>query len=132
LSSILPNAILRKLSGAEMAEYRRPFAEPGEGRRPTLTWPRQIPVEGEPADVHAIATEYADWLGTSNVPPPVREIPSHAVLFGVTHGIRSGAVHSDRYCSNSRVVRAARQVGYIEIATIPMVKDPWKELNPLK
>ena len=51
-----------------MAEYRRPFAEPGEGRRPTLTWPRQIPIEGEPADAVAIATEYADWLGTSNVP----------------------------------------------------------------
>src|SRR6266403_1520507 len=68
IEEILPNAILRKLSDEEMAEYRRPFAEPGEGRRPTLTWPRQIPVEGEPADVHAIATEYADWLGTSNVP----------------------------------------------------------------
>jgi haloalkane dehalogenase len=49
-------------------EYRRPFAEPGEGRRPTLTWSRQILIEGEPADVHAIATEYAEWLGTSNVP----------------------------------------------------------------
>ena len=68
IEEIPPNAILRKLSDEEMAEYRRPFAEPGEGRRPTLTWPRQIPIEGEPADVHAIATEYADWLGTSNVP----------------------------------------------------------------
>jgi haloalkane dehalogenase len=42
IEEILPNAILRKLSDEEMAEYRRPFAEPGEGRRPTLTWPRQI------------------------------------------------------------------------------------------
>src|SRR6266481_3619819 len=48
IEEILPNAILRKLSDEEMAEYRRPFAEPGEGRRPTLTWPRQIPIEGEP------------------------------------------------------------------------------------
>jgi haloalkane dehalogenase len=39
-----------------MAEYRRPFAKPGEERRPTLTWPRQIPIEGEPVDVSAIAT----------------------------------------------------------------------------
>ena len=70
IEEILPNTILRKLTDEEMAEYRRPFAEPGEGRRPTLTWPRQIPTEGEPADVHAIATEYADWLGTSNVPKP--------------------------------------------------------------
>ena len=68
IEKILPNAVLRKLSDEEMAEYRRPFAEPGEGRRPTLTWPREIPIEGEPADVHAIATEYADWLGTSDVP----------------------------------------------------------------
>ena len=60
IEKILPNAVLRKLSDEEMAEYRRPFAEPGEGRRPTLTWPRQIPIEGEPADVHAIATDYAD------------------------------------------------------------------------
>jgi hypothetical protein len=68
IEEILPNAILRRLSDEEMREYRRPFAEPGEGRRPTLTWPRQIPVAGEPANVHAIATECADWLGTSNVP----------------------------------------------------------------
>ena len=68
IEEILPNAILRKLTDEEMAAYRRPFAEPGEGRRPTLTWPRQIPIAGEPADVHAIATEYADWLAASNVP----------------------------------------------------------------
>src|ERR1700741_2777737 len=68
IEEILPNAIQRKLSDEEMAEYRRPFAEPGEGRRPTLTWPRQIPIEGEPADVAAIATAYADWLATSRVP----------------------------------------------------------------
>jgi len=68
IEEILPNAIMRKLSNEEMAEYRRPFAEPGEGRRPTLTWPRQIPIEGEPADVTAIVTAYADWLKTSNIP----------------------------------------------------------------
>jgi haloalkane dehalogenase len=68
IEEILPNAIQRKLTEEEMAEYRRPFAEPGEGRRPTLTWPRQIPIEGEPADVTAIATEYADWLGRTHVP----------------------------------------------------------------
>jgi haloalkane dehalogenase len=51
-----------------MDAYRQPFAEPGEGRRPTLTWVRQIPIEGEPADVNAIVAAYADWLATSNVP----------------------------------------------------------------
>ncbi|WFU36311.1 haloalkane dehalogenase [Bradyrhizobium brasilense] len=68
IEKILPAAILRALSTEEMAEYRRPFAEPGEGRRPTLTWPRQIPIEGEPADVTAIAKAYADWLAQSNIP----------------------------------------------------------------
>jgi haloalkane dehalogenase len=68
IEQILPKAILRTLSVEEMAEYRRPFADPGEGRRPTLTWPRQIPIEGQPADVTAIAAAYADWLATSGVP----------------------------------------------------------------
>jgi haloalkane dehalogenase len=68
VEKILPGAILRTLSAEEMAEYRRPFAEPGEGRRPTLTWPREIPVEGEPADVTAIAAAYSDWLAASHVP----------------------------------------------------------------
>ena len=65
---ILPRGILRTLDDPEMAEYRRPFLEPGEGRRPTLTWPRQIPIEGEPADVVAIVQDYADWLATAEVP----------------------------------------------------------------
>ena len=68
IEQVLPKAVLRTLSVEEMAEYRRPFAEPGEERRPTLTWPRQIPIEGEPADVAAIAAAYADWLATSSVP----------------------------------------------------------------
>ena len=68
IEKILPGAILRNLSDEEMAEYRRPFAEPGEGRRPTLTFPREIPIEGEPADVAEIVTAYSDWLATSDVP----------------------------------------------------------------
>src|SRR5258705_438064 len=68
IEQILPKAILRTLSAEEMAEYRRPFAEPGEGRRPTLTWPRQIPIEGEPADVVATAAPYPDWLAKGDVP----------------------------------------------------------------
>src|ERR1700733_15935192 len=68
IEEILPKAILRELADEEMTEYRRPFTEPGEGRRPTLTWPREIPIEGEPPDVTAIAAAYADWLARSNVP----------------------------------------------------------------
>ena len=65
---VLPGSVIRTLTDAEMDEYRRPFAEPGEGRRPTLTWPRQIPIDGEPADVVAIVAGYAEWLATSDVP----------------------------------------------------------------
>ena len=68
IEQILPKAILRTLSFEEMAQYRRPFAEPGEGRRPTLTFVRQIPIEGEPADVAQIVVAYDEWLATSNVP----------------------------------------------------------------
>ncbi len=68
VEQVLPEAILRDLSDAEMAEYRRPFLEPGEGRRPTLTWPRQIPIDGEPADVVEIVGEYSEWLAQSDVP----------------------------------------------------------------
>jgi haloalkane dehalogenase len=64
----LPNTILRKLTEEEMEHYRRPFAEPGEGRRPTLSWPRQLPFEGEPADVTEIVTTYGAWLAQSFIP----------------------------------------------------------------
>jgi haloalkane dehalogenase len=65
---ILPASVLRSLTDEEMAAYRRPYGEPGESRRPTLTWPREIPVEGEPADVVEIVGRYAEWLGASDVP----------------------------------------------------------------
>src|SRR5262249_5647477 len=64
------------------AEYRRPFAEPGEGRRPTLTWPRDIPIEGDPADVSAIVSTYADWLVTSSVPKLFLKAEPSGILAG--------------------------------------------------
>src|SRR5438477_11342416 len=54
---ILPGSVIRKLTDDEMNVYRRPFLEPGESRRPTLTWPREIPFDGEPADVDAIVRD---------------------------------------------------------------------------
>src|SRR5438128_5105722 len=65
---ILPASVLRRLTEEEMAVYRRPYQEPGESRRPTLTWPREIPVGGEPADVVALVDGYAGWLGQSDIP----------------------------------------------------------------
>ena len=67
VETILPSSIIRTLSDEEMNEYRRPFVDPAD-RRPTLTWPRQIPLEGEPADVVEIVQSYADWLSTSDLP----------------------------------------------------------------
>ena len=68
VEGILPVSVLRKLSDEEMSVYRRPYTEPGESRRPTLTWPREIPFDGEPADVAEIVDQYSRWLAGSNVP----------------------------------------------------------------
>ena len=65
---ILPLSVLRGLTDAEMTVYRKPYLAPGESRRPTLTWPRQIPIDGEPADVVALVEEYGRWLAKSPVP----------------------------------------------------------------
>jgi haloalkane dehalogenase len=65
---LLPASVMRGLGPEELTRYRAPYREPGESRRPTLTWPRQIPLDGEPADVVGIAQAYADWLTTSPVP----------------------------------------------------------------
>lgn len=65
---ILPASVLDPLSEEVMNEYRRPYTESGEGRRPTLTWPRQIPIDGEPADVAEIVASYGQWLAESNLP----------------------------------------------------------------
>ena len=64
---VLPSAIIRDLSEEEMAEYRRPFIDEGEDRRPTLTWPRQIPIDGEPPDVVETVHNYGAWLAQSDV-----------------------------------------------------------------
>jgi len=82
VEAILPGSILRPLTAAEMEEYRRPFAEPGEGRRPTLTWPRQIPIDGEPADVAGIVEAYSQWLAGSEVPKLFVNAEPGAILTG--------------------------------------------------
>jgi haloalkane dehalogenase len=79
---VLPSSVLRKLTEEEMTEYRRPFLEPGEGRRPTLTWPRQIPVEGEPADVVKVVEDYSAWLAKSDVPKLFINADPGSILVG--------------------------------------------------
>ena len=83
VEGILPRAILRKLTEQEMAAYRKPWLEAGESRRPMLTWPRQIPVDGEPADVTAIVNDYAQWLsGDSTLPKLFVNGEPGAILIG--------------------------------------------------
>jgi haloalkane dehalogenase len=79
---ILPASVLRGLSDEEMAVYRRPYLEPGESRRPTLTWPREIPVEGEPVDVVEIVRRYGEWLSASDVPKLFINAEPGAILTG--------------------------------------------------
>jgi haloalkane dehalogenase len=79
---VLPGSILRTLDPAEMEVYRRPYREPGESRRPTLTWPREIPIEGEPADVSALVDDYARWLASSPVPKLFVNAEPGAILTG--------------------------------------------------
>ena len=79
---VLPGSVLRGLTEEEMEVYRRPYLEVGESRRPTLTWPREIPVEGEPADVVQIVSEYAEWLSSSQVPKLFINADPGAILVG--------------------------------------------------
>jgi haloalkane dehalogenase len=80
---VLPGSVLRKLSEAEMAEYRRPFLE-REHRWPTLTWPRQIPIEGEPADVVQIAADYSQWMAENAIPKLFVNAEPGAILIGAS------------------------------------------------
>jgi haloalkane dehalogenase len=82
IERVLPGSVLRKLGEAEMDVYRRPFRTAGEDRRPTLTWPRQIPLDGEPAEVALIVQRYADWLSHSDVPKLFIDADPGAILIG--------------------------------------------------
>jgi len=82
IERILPASIMRKLSDEEMAAYRQPFAEPGDDRQAMLTWPRELPIDGEPADVVEIVSQYADWLATSNIPKLFINAEPGAILVG--------------------------------------------------
>ena len=79
---VLPGSTLKGISDEAMQVYRRPYLEPGESRRPTLSWPRDIPIDGEPADVVAIADEYAGWLSQSDMPKLFINAEPGAILTG--------------------------------------------------
>lgn len=81
VEAVLPASIQRQLTQEEHDEYRRPFTNPAD-RRPTLTWPREIPIDGEPSDVVEIVRAYADWLPSSQVPKLFINAEPGAILIG--------------------------------------------------
>ncbi len=68
IERILPSSVMRELRPEEMEVYRRPFQEAGETRRPMLTWPRELPIEGQPPEMVALVEEYSTWLASSTLP----------------------------------------------------------------
>jgi haloalkane dehalogenase len=79
---ILPASVLRRLTDEEMDAYREPWREPGERRRPMLAWPREIPIEGEPADVADIVEDYGRWLAATPVPKLFVNAEPGSILVG--------------------------------------------------
>jgi haloalkane dehalogenase len=79
---VLPNSVIRELTSAELDVYRRPFLNPGEDRRPTLSWPRQIPIEGEPKEVVDIVAAYSEWLSTCDIPKLFINADPGSILVG--------------------------------------------------
>lgn len=82
IENVLPGSIIRDLTDEEMEAYRAPFTNGGESRRPTLTWPREIPIDGEPADVVEIVSSYGGWLETSDLPKLFINADPGAILTG--------------------------------------------------
>ena len=78
---VLPGSVLRQLAPEEMAEYRRPFQN-REDRWPTLAWPREIPIDGEPADVTALVGAYSEWMAQNEIPKLFVNAEPGAILTG--------------------------------------------------
>lgn len=80
---VLPGSILRALEDDVMAIYRKPFKDPGEARRPTLSWPRDLQIGGEPADVVSLVQDYADWFSVNDLPKLFIDADPGAILIGL-------------------------------------------------
>lgn len=81
IEAVLPSSILRTLSEAEMNAYRAPHQEPHD-RQPLLNWPRQIPIEGEPAEVVALVNEYGAFMANSQLPKLFINAEPGSILIG--------------------------------------------------
>ena len=82
IEGVLPNSIIRNLSKKEMDVYREPFLKSGEDRRPTLSWPREIPIDGSPKNMVEIVSRYAKWLKDSDIPKLFINAEPGSILVG--------------------------------------------------
>jgi haloalkane dehalogenase len=82
VEALLPGGVLTPLAPDVHQEYRRPFIEAGESRRPTLTWARQIPIDGNPTDVVAIVADYSQWMAENAIPKLFINADPGATLVG--------------------------------------------------
>ncbi|NOX51480.1 MAG: hypothetical protein GXP16_13240 [Gammaproteobacteria bacterium] len=82
VENVFPGAVLRDMSDEEMVVYRKPFENPGEDRRPTLTWPRQIPLDNEPEAVISTVNRYRAYLAQSGVRKLFVNAEPGAILVG--------------------------------------------------
>jgi haloalkane dehalogenase len=112
---------LRGLTEDEMAVYRAPFTTPGEDRRPTLSWPRQLPIEGEPASVVAIVDDYGRWLAESPIPKLFINAEPGSILTGAA---RDFCRNWRNQRSRSREVTSSRRtVPTKSVAQLPISRD---------
>ena len=79
---VFPGSLLNPLSEQDMDIYRKPYQSRGESRRPTLTWPREIPIDGKPRRVVDIVRDYGAWLETANIPKLLINAEPGAILVG--------------------------------------------------
>jgi haloalkane dehalogenase len=94
--------IIRRLSDAEMTEYRRPFLEPGEDRRPTLTFPRELPIEGEPKDVVEAVEAYSEWMAVNDVPKLFIDGDPGAIITGALRNFCRTWKYQQEICVKGR------------------------------
>lgn len=81
VEAVLPNSIIRDLDEQTMQHYRAPFSVPDD-RQPTLNWPRQIPIDGEPEHMVGLVQAYADFLASTDIPKLFINADPGSILIG--------------------------------------------------
>jgi haloalkane dehalogenase len=108
VQAVLPASMLHQLTAEEMEAYRDPFREPAH-RLPTLAWPRELPIDGEPADVVELVNSYGRWLASSE------DVPKLLLTFD------PGAIMSEpvvRWCRENiaalEIANAGRGIHFVQ------------------